>query len=222
MDNVNLPRDLRAKLGFKLDQVKWGEICEAELDHYLDTLDERSRRRFHFTFRMNHSTNLAIKILKRQPLTETELASSLGESAMIRVKKAPLGERDYCVLGEIMNRQHALLRDLYDLSIPRIEAICASALAAGAYGAKISGAGMGGSIIALVKDEEAGKRVASACKSAGAREGWISSVAKGVGVQTEQGDEETEGNQYNDPRHLTHHCAVGRFTVPQLTHTISI
>jgi galactokinase len=187
MDKANLPEELRAKLGYKLDQVKWSEICETELDHYLSTLDDKSRRRILFTLRMNQSTKLAIKILKRELITEGEIASGLGESVMIRVKKSPLAERDYCVLGEIMNEQHALLRDLYELSLPRIEGICTSALAAGAYGAKISGAGMGGSIIALVKDVETGKRVVSACKSVGARDGWVSSVAEGVEVQPERG-----------------------------------
>jgi galactokinase len=188
MDNAKLPKELRAKLAYRLDQVKWAEICQTELDRYLTALDDKSRRRILFTFKMNHSTNLAIKILKRQPVTEAEIASDLGESVMIRVRKTPLAERDYCVLGEIMNEQHAMLRDLYDLSLPKIEDICTSALAAGAYGAKISGAGMGGSIIALVKDMETGKRVVNACKSVGARDGWASSVAEGVEVQPERGD----------------------------------
>lgn len=185
MDKAKLPKELRAKLGYKLDQVKWSEIRETELDDYLSILDDKARRRILFTFRMNHSTNLAIKILKRQLVTEAEIGSVLGETVMVRVRKTPLPERDYCVLGEIMNEQHALLRDLYDLSLPKIESICDSARAAGAYGAKISGAGMGGSIIALVKDMETGKRVVNACKSVGARDGWVSSEAEGVRVQPE-------------------------------------
>jgi galactokinase len=187
MDEAKLPKDLRAKLGYKLDQVKWSEIRENELEDYLSITDDKTRRRILFTFRMNHSTNLAIKILKHQPVTEAEIASVLGETVMIRVRRTPLPERDYYVLGEIMNEQHALLRDLYDLSLPGIESICDSARAAGSYGAKISGAGMGGSIIALVKDMETGKRVVNACKSVGARDGWVSSEAEGVGVQAEHG-----------------------------------
>jgi galactokinase len=188
MDNVTLPRELRAKLGYRLDQVKWDEIRQPELDSYLATLDENPKRRILFTFRMNRSTNLAIKVLKRQPVTEAEIASGLGESVIFRLGKIPLAERDYWLLGEIMNEQHALLRDLYDVSLPRIEDICASARDAGAYGAKISGAGMGGSIIALVKDMQTGRRVVDACKSVGASDGWVSSVAEGVEVQPEHVD----------------------------------
>jgi len=76
-----------------------------------------------------------------------------------------------------------LLRDLYEVSLPEIEHICEAALSAGAYGAKISGAGMGGSIIALVKDEKVGRRVIESCISAGAKNGWVSGVGEGVRVE---------------------------------------
>jgi mevalonate kinase len=61
--------------------------------------------------------------------------------------------------------------------------MCAAALAAGAYGAKLSGAGVGGSIIALVKNEETGRRVVDACKSVGAENGWTSKIGDGVRVE---------------------------------------
>jgi len=83
-----------------------------------------------------------------------------------------------------MNDQHSLLRDLYDLSLPELEEICSAAVGIGAYGAKISGAGMGGSIIALVKNEEKGKDVTDACLSVGAKEGWVSEVGEGVRVES--------------------------------------
>jgi len=76
---------------------------------------------------------------------------------------------------------------LYDVSLPNIEDMCAAAMAAGPYGAKISGAGMGGSIIALVKHEEIGKRVVNACQSVGAENGWVSRVAEGVRVGSQVG-----------------------------------
>jgi len=77
-----------------------------------------------------------------------------------------------------------MLRDLYDLSLPELEAICSSSLEAGAYGAKISGAGMGGSIIALVRNEEEGRKVVDAGLLVGAKNGWVSRVGEGVGVES--------------------------------------
>ncbi|MEM2639157.1 MAG: GHMP kinase, partial [Candidatus Bathyarchaeia archaeon] len=72
---------------------------------------------------------------------------------------------------------------LYDVSLPEIDRICEAALNAGAYGAKLSGAGMGGSIIALVKDREVGERVVKECVSVGARNGWFSEIGEGVRVE---------------------------------------
>ncbi|MCD6088747.1 GHMP kinase, partial [Candidatus Bathyarchaeota archaeon] len=76
-----------------------------------------------------------------------------------------------------------LLRDLYDVSLPELDEICNAALNAGAYGAKLSGAGMGGSIIALVRDEKVGRRVIEECIKAGAKEGWISEIGEGVRME---------------------------------------
>ncbi len=45
---------------------------------------------------------------------------------------------------------------------------------------------MGGSIIALVRNEEKGKEVIDACLSVGADEGWVSRVGEGVRVESEQ------------------------------------
>jgi len=56
-------------------------------------------------------------------------------------------------------------------------------ISTGAYGAKISGARMGGSIIALVKDEETGRKVVDACKAVGAENGWTSKIGEDAKVQ---------------------------------------
>ena len=53
--------------------------------------------------------------------------------------------------GPLMNRNHELLREL-DVSCPVLDRLVAVALAAGACGAKLSGAGRGGNVIALVND----------------------------------------------------------------------
>lgn len=54
-------------------------------------------------------------------------------------------------LGPLMNENHALLREL-GVSTPGLDLACRSALEAGALGAKLTGAGGGGSVIALVDD----------------------------------------------------------------------
>lgn len=183
MESGSVPEGLKAKLGYRFDQPLWEDISEEEIDDYLSILDEPPRKRILFTLKMHKLTLMALKILRFESISMEELASNLSVESLRRIRSSSAGELNYVVLGEIMNAQHALLRDLYDVSLPEIESMCEAALSAGAYGVKLSGAGMGGSIIALVKNEEAGRRVIDACISAGARNGWVSGVGDGVRIE---------------------------------------
>jgi len=58
-------------------------------------------------------------------------------------------EGDNPVLGGLLNENHALLREL-DVSSPELDRLTRAALDAGAEGAKLSGGGRGGNMIALV------------------------------------------------------------------------
>jgi len=183
MKSNAVPRELKAKLGYRFDQPRWEDIGEEEIQDYLSILSEPSRKRILFTLRMHRLTMVALRVLRFEGVTAEDLISNLGEESWRRVQKGPSEEFSYRILGEIMNAQHALLRDLYDVSLPEIDHICDAALNAGAYGAKLSGAGMGGSIIALVKNREIGERVIDACLSEGARGGWVSEVGEGVRIE---------------------------------------
>jgi mevalonate kinase len=69
-------------------------------------------------------------------------------------------------LGDLMDANHALLQEL-TVSSPELERLVLAARRAGALGAKLSGGGRGGNMIALVAPEAAA-RVAAALKNAGA------------------------------------------------------
>ncbi len=183
MNNPKIPETLKKELGYNFDEPKWEKVSENELEDHLSVLDDKSRERIVFTLRMQKSTEFALRILRSEKVGREEIICSLGEERWKRIRKLPTAERICGILGEVMNDQHALLRDLYDLSLTELENICSTALSAGAYGAKISGAGMGGSIIALVKNEEGGKKVVNACLSTGAKNGWVSKVGEGVKVE---------------------------------------
>lgn len=178
-----VPKELKAKLGYRFDQPIWENISEEEIEDYLSILSIPSRKRILFTLRMHRLTMIALKVLNFEDVNVKEYISILGEDSWKRIQEGPKSELSHRMIGEIMNAQHALLRDLYDVSLPKIERICEAALDAGAYGAKISGAGMGGSVIALVKDEEIGRKVIEACLSVGAKSGWVSSIGEGVRVE---------------------------------------
>jgi len=77
-------------------------------------------------------------------------------------------------LGPLMDENHALLQEI-GVSCPELDALVTAARAAGAAGAKLSGGGRGGNIIALVADEAAPKSVA-ALQAAGAARVIVTTV----------------------------------------------
>jgi mevalonate kinase len=70
-------------------------------------------------------------------------------------------------VGRLMTENHTLLQQM-TVSCAELDDLVAAALAAGALGAKLSGAGRGGNMIALVEEEEGETAVTAALKTAGA------------------------------------------------------
>jgi galactokinase len=62
-------------------------------------------------------------------------------------------EEDTGEMAKGIAASHASCRDLYNISTPRIEQLVQAALRCGASAARITGAGFGGSIVAMVPDE---------------------------------------------------------------------
>ena len=81
--------------------------------------------------------------------------------------KAAIKAGDVTALGPAMNENQALLAAL-DVSSPALERLCTAARDAGALGAKLSGGGRGGNMIALVEPEN-GAGVKQALERAGAK-----------------------------------------------------
>lgn len=64
------------------------------------------------------------------------------------LKKNP----DHKMIGELLTEHHIVLRDILDISTPKIERMIKAALDAGAYGAKINGSGGGGCMFAYAPE----------------------------------------------------------------------
>ncbi|HIY22922.1 MAG TPA: galactokinase [Candidatus Brachybacterium merdigallinarum] len=73
-------------------------------------------------------------------------------------------------LGELLNASHDSLRDDFEVTVPQLDLAVDAARAAGAHGARMTGGGFGGSIIALVEAEQA-EPVAAAIAAAFAEQG---------------------------------------------------
>ncbi|MBL8051702.1 MAG: mevalonate kinase, partial [Anaerolineales bacterium] len=78
------------------------------------------------------------------------------------------------LLGELMDHNHALLQEM-TVSSPELDTLVSAAKDAGALGAKLSGGGRGGNMIALVEQARA-ESVASALISAGAKRTIITEI----------------------------------------------
>lgn len=75
-------------------------------------------------------------------------------------------------MGARMTRAHRILADL-GVSTPQLDKLVRAALDHGALGAKLTGGGGGGCVIALADTEAAAERVSAALRAAGACGTWI-------------------------------------------------
>jgi galactokinase len=73
----------------------------------------------------------------------------IEENARVDEAVAVLRAGDLPGLGRLLDSSHASLRDLYEVSVPQVEATVRRVKAAGAAGARIVGGGFGGSVLAL-------------------------------------------------------------------------
>ncbi|XP_012279554.1 N-acetylgalactosamine kinase isoform X2 [Orussus abietinus] len=68
---------------------------------------------------------------------------------------ATMNEQDkLCQLGSLMSKSHASLHQLYECSNPSVDALVEAALQCGALGARLTGAGWGGCVVAIVRKSE--------------------------------------------------------------------
>lgn len=102
--------------------------------------------------------------LQDRPRWET-VFDKIGEIAFTARRAIEAGKWE--LLGELMNENHELLQKL-TVSSPELDHLVQAACETGALGAKMSGGGRGGNMIALV-DAKRAETVALALKEAGAR-----------------------------------------------------
>jgi galactokinase len=98
-----------------------------------------------------------------------------SENERVRATVAALERGDAAALGPVFAESHASLRNDYEVSTPTLDALVASALDAGAFAARMTGGGFGGSIVALSEPsraEEVRRRTGV--------EGWIVRASDGA------------------------------------------
>jgi mevalonate kinase len=87
-----------------------------------------------------------------------------GIRSLVSNARLAIEAGDRFALGRLMDLNQMLLSGLY-VSTPEIERMCALAREAGALGAKLTGAGGGGSVVALVPSSAVAEAVLAAWKA---------------------------------------------------------
>lgn len=116
------------------------------------------------------STRVMVESVARQHQHDRERTEKTLDAITALVNNARLAieDGDVRALGQLMDMNQLLLGSLM-LSTPKLEEMCAAARQAGALGAKLTGSGGGGCMIALVADEASGERVREAIERTGHR-----------------------------------------------------
>jgi galactokinase len=121
-------------------------------------------------------------LLKNQnPIWLKRIRATLKDRDITTIAHKELQKKnpDITYLGQLLTEHQKFLRDDYEVSVDKIEQMLNAGVKAGALGGKITGAGMGGSIIMLAPGKQ--KEVAEALTKAGGK-GYVVEIDDGAMV----------------------------------------
>ncbi|OMC23800.1 galactokinase [Mycobacterium colombiense] len=121
----------------------------------------------------------------RDPVDARRARHVLSENRRVIDCVAALKNSDYPEAGRIFTASHASMRDDFEITTGRIDLIADTAVRAGALGARMTGGGFGGCVIALVpldRTEEVGEAVQRAAIYAGFERPTVSRTRAAAGA----------------------------------------
>ena len=118
-------------------------------------------------------TREAIQVVESKGKEALPFLYALGE--LTQQAEEAIKARDAVMLGEILTKAHGNLKEI-GVSSLEADALVDTALQHGALGAKMSGGGLGGCIIALVADYHQAQDLAERLEEKGAVQTWIESL----------------------------------------------
>ena len=113
----------------------------------------------------------------------------ITENARVLATVDTLRQAGPYAIGDLLLASHASMRDDFEISVPEIDTAVLAAMAAGAVGARLTGGGFGGSVVALVPNtriDAVGDRVRSAYQDAGFDQPAILNVTPSQGARRDQ------------------------------------
>ncbi|MEM0271160.1 MAG: mevalonate kinase [Thermoprotei archaeon] len=127
------------------------------------------------------SVRLVSQLLVKHRSTVERVFDAVGD-LVVEAKRA-LEAGDAKAVGELMNINHGLLYAL-GVSTLRVEEIVQAARSAGALGSKLTGGGMGGSVVCVCPDVSTVEDVVSAIRISGYTAFGVSEDTEGVKIET--------------------------------------
>ncbi len=185
----SLPWDVRRLLGSNYWEPKWGELKVEMLEPHLKSIPSVLAGRIIYTIKAHESTVMALKLIRGERVTVESIADTLNINAEhVEEYVSRYGDERMALIGYIMTYQHKLLSNLYEVSLPTLDKIVDLTVDMGAYGAKLSGAGLGGAVIALIPSEKVGETIAMKAEKEGLiKRWWIVKVDEGLRVEKHNG-----------------------------------
>ncbi|HQY99241.1 MAG TPA: galactokinase [Propionicimonas sp.] len=98
--------------------------------------------------------DLDAALAKLPELVGRRVRHVVTEDQRVRDSVAALDGDNYHRLGELMTASHVSMRDDYEITEPSVDLAVATALASGALGARMTGGGFGGCVLALVAADQ--------------------------------------------------------------------
>ncbi|HEY7052686.1 MAG TPA: galactokinase [Mycobacterium sp.] len=101
----------------------------------------------------------------RDPVAARRARHVLSENQRVLDVVAALGHSDYVEAGRMMTASHASMRDDFQITTEHIDLIADTCVANGSLGARMTGGGFGGCVIALVGTERAAAVQDAVCQA---------------------------------------------------------
>ena len=118
-------------------------------------------------------TREAIQVVQSKGKDALPFLHALGE--LTQQAEDAIRQKDAEKLGQILSQAHLHLKEI-GVSSPEADSLVETALSYGALGAKMSGGGLGGCIIALVANLDQAQELAKRLEEKGAVQTWIESL----------------------------------------------
>jgi len=115
----DLPVSIRVYLSERIDNIMWEKLDILGLELYLERVSSVSKKRILFTLKMHKSTELALSLLEElSPSIMGSIRDFLEVECRECLEYAERASDELLrLISGIVNYQHVLLRDLYDVSL---------------------------------------------------------------------------------------------------------